>query len=114
GGRCRISEVIAVSGARVREVGTTNRTRVADYENAIGPETALILRVHQSNFRTVGFSERPALKALAAVAERAGVPLVDDLGSGSLVPIGDQPPVPARLARGAGLVTLSRDTLPPP
>src|SRR5262249_38397928 len=99
------------AGARVREVGTTNRTRVADYENAIGRETALILRVHQSNFRTVGFSERPALKALAAVAERAGVPLVDDLGSGSLVPIGDEPLVPASLAGGAGLVTFSGDKL---
>ena len=81
----RIPEVLARSGARLVEVGTTNRTRVADYERALGPETALILRVHQSNFRVVGFTEQPALAELAELAQRAGLPLVDDLGSGALV-----------------------------
>src|SRR5205085_6104908 len=77
----RIPDVLARSGARLVEVGTTNRTRAADYERALGPETAAILRVHQSNFRVVGFTERPALKQLAQVAQRATLPLIDDLGS---------------------------------
>ena len=107
----RIPDVLARSGARLVEVGTTNRTRAADYENAIGPDTALLLRVHQSNFRTVGFAERPSLRELSAVAERHGLPLVDDLGSGSLVLFEDEPLVPDSLAAGAGLVTFSGDKL---
>ena len=78
----RIPDVLARSGARLVEVGTTNRTRAADYERAIGPETALLLRVHQSNFRVVGFEERPRLEEVADVARLHGLPLVDDLGSG--------------------------------
>ncbi len=66
----RIPDVLARSGARLVEVGTTNRTRAADYEHAVGPETALLLRVHQSNFRVVGFSERPRLEEVAEVAQR--------------------------------------------
>jgi L-seryl-tRNA(Ser) seleniumtransferase len=81
----RIPDVLARSGARLREVGTTNRTRAADYERAIGPETAVLLRVHQSNFRVVGFTEQPTVDQLAAVARRHELPLVDDLGSGVLV-----------------------------
>ena len=79
--------MLARSGARLVEVGTTNRTRAADYERAIGPDTALLLRVHQSNFRVVGFTEQPRLDELAAVARRHELPLVDDLGSGALVDV---------------------------
>src|SRR5215203_3702843 len=87
----RIPDVLAQSGARLVEVGTTNRTRAADYERAADAGTALLLRVHQSNFRVVGFTERPSLPELAAVAARVGVPLVDDLGSGALAPFEDEP-----------------------
>src|SRR3954449_5789812 len=74
----RIPDVLVRSGARLVEVGTTNRTRAADYERAAGTDTALVLRVHQSNFRVVGFTEQPTLAELAAVAHRLGLPLVDD------------------------------------
>src|SRR5579864_5130490 len=107
----RIPDVLARSGARLREVGTTNRTRAADYDAAVGPETAAILRVHPSNFRVVGFSERPSLPQLVQVAKRADVPLVDDLGSGSFVSFGDEPLVPESIAAGADLVTFSGDKL---
>src|ERR687888_2448285 len=80
----RIPDVLERSGARLREVGTTNRTRAADYEQAIGEQTALLLRVHQSNFSVVGFTERPTLAELAQIAKRAARILVDDLGSGVL------------------------------
>ena len=107
----RIPDVLARSGARLVEVGTTNRTRAADYERAITPETALILRVHQANFRVVGFTEQPSLGDLAAVARGAGIPLVDDLGSGALFAIGDEATAAACLAAGADLVCFSGDKL---
>jgi L-seryl-tRNA(Ser) seleniumtransferase len=114
----RIPDVLARSGARLVEVGTTNRTRAADYERAIGPETALLLRVHQSNFRVVGFAEQPMVAELARVAERHGLPLVDDLGSGVLVSslsntvlLGQEPSVRASLEAGAALVCFSGDKL---
>jgi L-seryl-tRNA(Ser) seleniumtransferase len=107
----RIPDVLERSGARLREVGTTNRTRAADYETAIGPETAVLLRVHQSNFRVVGFTEQPSLQELADVARRHGLPLVDDLGSGALMDIGDEPTARASLAAGADLVSFSGDKL---
>ncbi|HEU0304196.1 MAG TPA: L-seryl-tRNA(Sec) selenium transferase [Gaiellaceae bacterium] len=107
----RIPEVLARSGARLVEVGTTNRTRAADYERAAGPETAVLLRVHQSNFRVVGFTDRPSLTELAEVASRCHLTLVDDLGSGALVPLGDEPQARESLAAGAGLVCFSGDKL---
>jgi len=107
----RIPDVLARSGARLVEVGTTNRTRVADYERALGPETAVLLRVHQSNFRVVGFTERPRLDKLAELARRHALPLVDDLGSGALVRIGDEPTPAESLRAGADLVCFSGDKL---
>src|SRR3954465_12765699 len=107
----RIPDVLARSGAHLREVGTTNRTRAADYERAVGPETAVLLRVHQSNFRVVGFTEQPSVAELAAVAGRHGLPLVADLGSGGLVPPEDEPSAKESLANGADLVCFSGDKL---
>jgi L-seryl-tRNA(Ser) seleniumtransferase len=107
----RIPDVLARSGARLVEVGTTNRTRAADYESAVGPETALLLRVHQSNFRVVGFAELPSVEELSRVATRHGVPLVDDLGSGVLVAVPDEPTVRESLDAGADLVCFSGDKL---
>jgi L-seryl-tRNA(Ser) seleniumtransferase len=107
----RIPDVLARSGARLVEVGTTNRTRAADYESAVGPETALFLRVHQSNFRVVGFTELPTVAELSRVAGRHGVPLVDDLGSGVLVDVPDEPSVQESLGAGADLVCFSGDKL---
>jgi L-seryl-tRNA(Ser) seleniumtransferase len=112
----RIPDVLAHSGARLVEVGSTNRTRARDYEKAVRAETALILRVHQSNFRVVGFTELPRLEELAAVARRAGVPLLDDLGSGvlasnSLLQADGEPSAHESLAAGADLVCFSGDKL---
>jgi len=107
----RIPDVLARSGARLVEVGTTNRTRAADYENAIGPETAVLLRVHQSNFRLVGFTELPSVSELAKVAQRHELPLVDDLGSGALAQVEDEPSVGESLEAGADLVCFSGDKL---
>jgi len=112
----RIPDVLARSGARLVEVGTTNRTRAADYERAVGPETAVLLRVHQSNFRLVGFTELPSVGELAKVAKRHELPLVDDLGSGALSPsntvlLSEEPSVRESLEAGADLVCFSGDKL---
>ncbi len=107
----RIPDVLLRSGARLVEVGTTNRTRASDYESAIGPDTAVLLRVHQSNFRLVGFTEQPRLEQLARIAQRCELPLVDDLGSGALVDVGDEPTARESLAAGADLVCFSGDKL---
>ncbi|HEX5449983.1 MAG TPA: L-seryl-tRNA(Sec) selenium transferase [Gaiellaceae bacterium] len=107
----RIPDVVARSGAKLVEVGTTNRTRAKDYEKAIGEHTALLLRVHQSNFRVVGFTERPPLEKLAQVAQRHDVPLLDDLGSGAFVDIADEPTAAQSLAAGADIVCFSGDKL---
>ena len=119
GGSFRVPEVMAQSGARLREVGTTNRTHARDYAAALGPETALLLKVHQSNFRIVGFTTAPSLEDLASVAGQAGVPLAYDMGSGALVSgLGDATPsdpaaseVRAALTAGADVVTFSGDKL---
>jgi L-seryl-tRNA(Ser) seleniumtransferase len=107
----RIPDVLARSGARLVEVGTTNRTRAGDYEQAIGSETAVLLRVHQSNFRIVGFADVPRLEELAAVARTHELPLVDDLGSGALARVGDEPTPAESLRAGADLVCFSGDKL---
>jgi L-seryl-tRNA(Ser) seleniumtransferase len=107
----RIPDVLARSGARLVEVGTTNRTRAADYEAAVTTDTALLLRVHQSNFRVVGFASLPSLRELAAVARLHGLPLVDDLGSGAFATFEDEPSARESLAAGADLVCFSGDKL---
>jgi L-seryl-tRNA(Ser) seleniumtransferase len=116
GGGFRLPEVIAQSGARLVEVGTTNKTRIADYERAIGPDTRLILRSHPSNYRVVGFTEQPARGELARLARERGVPLLEDLGSGTLVDLRrfglpDEPTVQACVREGGGLVAFSGDKL---
>jgi len=107
----RIPDVLSRSGARMVEVGTTNRTRAVDYARAIGPDTAVLLRVHQSNFRIVGFTEHATTEELAAIAHEAALWLVDDLGSGSLSDVGDEPTAASSLAAGADLVCFSGDKL---
>ena len=116
GGSFRIPDVMAAAGARLREVGTTNRTRLADYERALSDETGLILKVHTSNFRIVGFTEDTGIADLAGLGRRARVPLLVDCGSGDLVELGhlgihDELPVSRVLADGADLVTFSGDKL---
>ncbi|MCP3978554.1 MAG: L-seryl-tRNA(Sec) selenium transferase [bacterium] len=116
GGSFRVPDILAASGAKLREVGTTNRTRKSDYAKAVGPKTGLILKVHTSNFKIVGFTEETAVAELAAVARKAERPLVVDWGSGDLVdlaPLGihDETPVQKILEAGADLVTFSGDKL---
>jgi L-seryl-tRNA(Ser) seleniumtransferase len=112
GGGFRVPDVMAQSGAALREVGTTNRTRVADYVASIGPRTAMLLRVHPSNFRIEGFTERPSLIDLVAAAHAAHLPLVEDLGSGCLIDgLAHEPTVQASIAAGADLVCFSGDKL---
>jgi L-seryl-tRNA(Ser) seleniumtransferase len=112
GGGFRVPDVMAQSGAILREVGTTNRTRVSDYTAAAGPKTALILRVHPSNFRVEGFTERPDLGALVAAGQRLGIPVVEDIGSGNLTgSMADEPSVHASLTAGVDIVCFSGDKL---
>jgi L-seryl-tRNA(Ser) seleniumtransferase len=120
GGGFRVPDVMAQSGAILREVGTTNRTRAADYAAAISDRTALILRVHPSNFRIVGFTERPALEDLVALGQRFTVPVAEDLGSGWLAwpdrealpaALADEPVVSDSIATGADLVCFSGDKM---
>jgi L-seryl-tRNA(Ser) seleniumtransferase len=116
GGGFRIPEILAKSGARMREVGTTNRTRLSDYESAIRPETALILRVHQSNFSMEGFTERPTLDELVSLGRRTNVPVFEDQGTGLSISLADlgvgaQPTLPGSFRLGADLVAASGDKL---
>jgi len=113
GGSFRIPDVLRKGGARLREVGTTNRTRIADYREALGPDTGLVLKVHPSNFRIVGFTEAPSRGELVALAREAGVPMVEDLGSGLLAPLAglDEATVAESLRGGVDVVTFSGDKL---
>lgn len=111
----RIPEIMAESGATLREVGTTNRTRIADYERAIGENTRVLLRVHPSNFKITGFAEKPSLEELVALGRRTGLPLVEDLGSGCLVDLSTagitEPLVRRSVEAGVSLVMFSGDKL---
>jgi L-seryl-tRNA(Ser) seleniumtransferase len=115
GGSFRVPDVVARSGARLVEVGTTNRTRLADYEQTLGPETGAVLRAHQSNFRTVGFVAEVEIEPLCELAARSGVPVIDDLGSGALaerVPeLADEPVVRRSVAAGCAVACFSGDKL---
>jgi L-seryl-tRNA(Ser) seleniumtransferase len=116
GGSFRIPDVIAKSGARLREVGTTNRTRLDDYERAINENTRMILRAHPSNYRIIGFTETPSLEDLAQLASEHNLPLFEDLGSGCLIdpaPLGihDEPTVAFALKAGCSVVSFSGDKL---
>ena len=116
GGSFRIPDVMEKSGAILREVGTTNRTRIADYERAINERTRLILRVHPSNYRIIGFTERPSVREIASLASRAGIPSFEDLGSGCLIDLSsygvkDEPVVAESLKAGISVVSFSGDKM---
>ncbi|MEK6323021.1 MAG: L-seryl-tRNA(Sec) selenium transferase [Acidobacteriota bacterium] len=116
GGSFRIPDVMEKSGAILREVGTTNRTRIADYQCAINERTRLILRVHPSNYRIIGFTERPSAREIADLATRTGIPSFEDLGSGCLIdlsPYGvkDEPVVAESLKAGISVVSFSGDKM---
>jgi len=112
----RIPDILARSGARLREVGTTNRTSAEDYRAAIGPDTRALLRVHRSNFRIVGFTARPSLEELVEVGRRTGLPVIEDLGSGCLVDLAAyglerEPRMDESIAAGVDVITASGDKL---
>jgi len=116
GGSFRMPEVMAVSGARLREVGTTNRTHADDYRKAIGLETGLLVKIHTSNYRIVGFTADVELRDLVTIGRAHGVPVLDDLGSGALVDLAilglpSEPVVRDRVGAGADLVSFSGDKL---
>ncbi len=116
GGSFRMPDVMAASGAILREVGTTNKTHLRDYEAAIGENTGAVLRVHQSNYRIVGFFAEPPLSDLVGLARRYGLPVIDDLGSGALVDLGcygleREPMVRESIATGADVACFSADKL---
>ena len=116
GGSFRIPDVMSKSNATLREVGSTNRTRVADYERAINEKTRLLLRVHRSNFQITGFTEQPAIEELAALARARNIPLMEDLGSGALfdlrtIGVSGEPGVLDCLQAGADIVSYSGDKL---
>jgi L-seryl-tRNA(Ser) seleniumtransferase len=111
----RIPEIMEQSGAILREIGTTNRTHLADYENAINEKTRVLLRVHPSNFKVTGFTDKPSLEELVALSQRSGLPLVEDLGSGCLVDLSEhgvsEPTVKQSVEAGVSVVMFSGDKL---
>lgn len=116
GGSFRIPDIMVQCGCTLREVGATNKTHLYDYENAIGPDTRALLRVHTSNYRIVGFSERVPLEELVALGRRRGLPVIEDLGSGSLMElegfgIHDEPTVQQSVRAGVDLISFSGDKL---
>jgi L-seryl-tRNA(Ser) seleniumtransferase len=116
GGSFRLPDVMRTSGATLREVGTTNKTRLADYRDAIGPETAALMRVHTSNFVVVGFTAEATLEELVALGREKDLPVIDDIGSGALVDFGPfgfsgEPVAAQSVSRGADLVLFSGDKL---
>ena len=116
GGSFRIPDIMAKSGATLREVGTTNRTRIDDYQSAISERTKLLLRVHRSNFKIVGFTEQPSLAELVELGRSRRIPVMEDLGSGALIPlepmgISGEPTVHFSLGAGVDIVTYSGDKL---
>jgi L-seryl-tRNA(Ser) seleniumtransferase len=115
GGSFRVPDVMAKSGAVLREVGTTNRTRLADYENAITEKTRLLLRVHRSNFAIIGFTEQPSLEELAALGRKHNIPVMEDLGGGAMIPLRalgvNESGVMDSLRAGADLITYSGDKM---
>ena len=116
GGSFRIPDVMAKSGAVLREVGTTNRTRIADYEAAITDQTKLLLRVHRSNFQIVGFVEQPSLEEMVLLGRKHGIPVMEDLGSGDLfdlrrVGVHGEPTIHASVRAGVDVITYSGDKL---
>jgi L-seryl-tRNA(Ser) seleniumtransferase len=116
GGSFRIPDVMSKSNAILREVGTTNRTRAADYEKAINEKTRVLLRVHRSNFQITGFTEQPAIEELVSLARKRNIPLMEDLGSGALfdlrsIGVNGEPGVLDSLRQGVDVVTYSGDKL---
>jgi L-seryl-tRNA(Ser) seleniumtransferase len=115
GGSFRVPDVMAKSGAVLREVGTTNRTRLSDYENAITEKTRLLLRVHRSNFAIIGFTEQPSLEELAALGRKHNIPVMEDLGGGALLPLRalgiNESGVMESLRAGVDLITYSGDKM---
>jgi len=116
GGSYRLPDVMQASGARLKEIGTTNKTRLADYENAIGPETGALLQVHTSNYVIAGFSEATSLPELVSLGRQHELPVIDDIGSGALIDfqqfgIQDEPTVAGSIRAGADLVLFSGDKL---
>ncbi|MGI8408821.1 MAG: L-seryl-tRNA(Sec) selenium transferase, partial [Pyrinomonadaceae bacterium] len=116
GGDFRVPDVLTQSGATLREVGTTNRTKLSDYEKAIGDNTALVLRVHPSNYRITGFTEKPSITELADLAHQNRILLYEDAGSGAIFDMSeyglvDEPVISRSIAAGADIVTFSGDKL---
>jgi len=111
GGSFRMPEVFQAAGVRLKEVGTTNRAHLRDYAAAIRDETALLLRVHPSNYRVVGFTSEPTIEELVALGNQHRVPVMDDLGAGALVKMASEPEIASSLCAGSAVVTCSGDKL---